>query len=152
MNIDAPDLTPRAGVVRTRSKWVPLGIVILVALAVVGLIWFLITNTQNFLEADQAVAEREDTGDRRFQLLGSPVADADVDDVVVIDGDEFTPFTVVFDDVCVDVISQGTPPDLFDEGIPVVLEGHWVQGAVPMSDFTFVDGANDGWWFSSTLR
>lgn len=144
-----PDLSPRAGAARTRSKWLPLGIVVLVAAAVVGLIWFLVTNTQNFLEADDAVVDRADMGDRRFQLLGAPIADADEDDVVVIDGDEFTPFTVVFDDVCVDVISQGTPPDLFDQGIPVVLEGHWEQGAVPIDGFSFADGANDGWWFSA---
>ena len=86
------------------------------------------TNSQAFLEADIAVAEREEQGDRRFQLLGSPIADADSSDTLIVGGEEVTPFTVVFDGVLVDVISQGTPPDLFEAGVPVVLEGQWVAG------------------------
>jgi len=105
------------------------------------------SNSQAFLEADIAVAEREEQGERRFQLLGSPIADADRDDTVIVDGDEVTPFTVAFDGVLVDVVSQGTPPDLFEAGVPVVLEGQWVQGTAPIG--SFAAGANDGWWFAA---
>ncbi len=143
------DLTPRTGsTARSRSKWVPLALLAAIAVAVVGLIWFLITNSQAFLEADVAVAERVEQGDKRFQLLGSPVSDADPDDTVLIDGAEHTPFTVAFDDVLVDVVSQGTPPDLFAEGVPVVLEGHWVQGPAP-AGVEWPEGANDGWYFDA---
>ena len=68
------DLTPRGATVAVnRSKWIPIGVVVAIAAAVVGLVWFLVTNSQSFLEADVAVAEREEQGDRRFQLLGSPI-------------------------------------------------------------------------------
>ena len=151
-DVSAPspvDLTPRAPRSRTsRSRWLPLALVVAIGLAVVGLIWFLVTNSQAFLEADIAVSEREEQGDKRFQLLGSPIADADDDDSVIVDGDEFTPFTIAFDNVLVDVVSQGTPPDLFDAGIPVVLEGHWVQGGPP-EGVSWPNGANDGWYFES---
>ena len=49
----------------------------------------------------------------------------------------------------VDVVSTGTPPDLFDEGIPVVLEGKWNEEPLPKPGFVFPNGANDGWWFST---
>lgn len=148
---DAPpvDLTPRTAPQRgRRSKWLWIVLLVGIAVAVVSLIWFLVTNSQAFLEADDAVVGRDEQGDKRFQLLGSPIADADEDDTVILDGQEYTPFTIVFDDVKVDVVSQGTPPDLFDEGVPVVLEGHWVEGSAP-AGVEWPGGANDGWYFES---
>lgn len=145
------DLTPQSGsAAASRSKWLPLTVLLAIVIAVVGLVWFLVTNSQAFLEADVAVAEREEQGERRFQLLGSPVQyKEDVEDaVVVLGGEEFTPFTVAFDGVKVDVLSQGIPPDLFDCGIPVVLEGEWVQGAAPQG-VVWANGANDGWYFTT---
>lgn len=143
------DLTPRTGRSTSRSKWPALVVVGLIAATVVGLVWFLLTNSQSFLEADIAVAEREEQGDRRFQLLGSPIADWDDADLVQVGDDSYAPFTVAFDGVLVDVVSQGIPPDLFAQGVPVVLEGNWVQGESPIGEHTFVDGANDGWHFEA---
>ncbi len=143
------DLTPRAGgQLRRRSKWLPLTLVAGIALAVVGLVWFLVTNSQAFLEAPEAVAGREEQGERRFQLLGSPIQYKDDIDPVVVDGEEFTAFTIAFDGTLVDVLSQGIPPSTFDCGIPVVLEGHWVQGDAP-SEVSWPLGANDGWYFTT---
>lgn len=145
------DLSPRVGPTRSRPKWIPVAVLAVVALAVVAMTWFLVTNTQNFLEADDAVAERDDTGDKRFQLLGSPTRTTDqiTADTALVGIDQYTPFTVVFDGVKVDVISEGTPPELFDKAVPVVLEGQWVEGAVPIDGYVFPDGANDGWWFAA---
>ena len=53
-----------------------------------------------------------------------------------------------FDGVRVDVLSQGIPPDLFDCGVPVVLEGKWVRGQVP-AGVEWPAGADDGWWFET---
>ena len=38
-------------------------------------------------------------------------------------------FDITFNNVSVHVIHQGDPPELFQAGVPVVLEGHW-QGDV----------------------
>jgi cytochrome c-type biogenesis protein CcmE len=142
------DLTPReARVPRRRAAWLPWLVLVAMAGTIAVLLWVLMSNSQAFLEADVAVAEREEQGDRRFQLLGSPIADADREDTVIVGGEEVTPFTIVFDGVLVDVVSQGTPPDLFEAGVPVVLEGQWVRGAAPVD--RFVDGANDGWYFAA---
>ncbi len=145
----AIDLSPRP--LRrgsTRSKWLPVALVVAVCLAIAGLVWFLFTNSQAFLEADIAVAQREEQGDRRFQLLGSPIRDAGKQDAVFVDGNELVLFTVSFDNVLVDVLSHDSPPDLFDEGVPVVLEGRWVKGGAP-AGLSWPGGANDGWYFES---
>ena len=141
------DLSPRVPKGRQTPKWLPVLAILAIATAVVVLIWFLITNSQSFLPADEAVQERSELGDRRFQILGSPISSATSDQTVIIDGNEYTFFTISFDGVLVDVVSTGTPPDLFDEGIPVVLEGKWNQGPLPNPGFIFPNGANDGWWF-----
>ncbi len=145
------DLSPRDATPRRRPTWVPLVVLGAVALAIAAMVWFLVTNTQNFLEADVAVAERSDAGDKRLQLLGSPTRTSEeiIADSTMLDGNEYTPFTVIFDGVKVDVVSEGTPPELFDKAIPVVLEGHWVNGDLPIPGYSFPDGANDGWWFST---
>ncbi len=143
------DLTPRVNARSNLPRWIPGLVLLAVALTIIGLVWFLATNSQSFLEADQAVAEREDLGDKRFQLLGSPISSAGPDQTIIIGEAEYTFFTVTFDGVLVDVVSRGTPPDLFDQGVPVVLEGRWQDGPLPSNDYVFIDGANDGWWFAA---
>ena len=53
-----------------------------------------------------------------------------------------------FEGVAADVVHVGSPPDLFTPGVPVVLEGRWVEGIPPDLD-TFACGANDGHYFAS---
>lgn len=145
------DLSPRPVTrARRRPAWLPTAVVAAIAAAIAVLIWVLITNSQAFLEADLAVEEREDQGDRRFQLLGSPIQDGDqVKELTVTVGTvTYSPFTVVFDGVKVDVLSQQIPPDLFNCGIPVVLEGQWVTDPAPQG-VSWPVGANDGWYFET---
>ncbi len=146
---EAIDLSPRKNTRSSVPRWIPALVVLAVAGTIIGLIWFLATNSQSFLEADQAVAEREELGDKRFQLLGSPISSAGPEQTLIIGEEEYTFFTIAFDDVYVDVVSQGTPPDLFDKGVPVVLEGRWENGPLPSKDYVFLGGANDGWWFAA---
>ena len=143
------NLTPRTNKQPSMPRWVPGLVLLAVALTIMGLIWFLATNSQSFLEADQAVAEREELGEKRFQLLGSPTSTAGSDQTFIVENNEYTFFTIVFDGVYVDVVSQGTPPDLFDQGVPVVLEGNWENSPLPIEGYIFSDGVNDGWWFSA---
>jgi cytochrome c-type biogenesis protein CcmE len=44
--------------------------------------------------------------------------DIDVTDDAVL-------FSIEFNDASARVVHQGSPPELFDPGQPVVLEGHW---------------------------
>jgi cytochrome c-type biogenesis protein CcmE len=84
-----------------------------------------------FRNADEAVAERDELGDDRFRLQGTVLAGT-VEDVGT-----GVAFEVVFNGVSVDVVHTGVPPELFQENIPVVLEGHW-DGDLYRSDEMFV--------------
>lgn len=72
-----------------------------------------------FRNADEAVAQRAELGTTRFRLQGLVVPDTVVE---LPDGVEFE---VTFNGVVVPVEHQGDPPELFQDDIPVVLEGHW---------------------------
>ena len=84
-----------------------------------------------FKNADEAVAERDELGDDRFRLQGTVVPGSIVE---TVDGAEFT---VVFNSVEVDVVHSGAPVELFQEAIPVILEGRW-DGDVYTSDWMAV--------------
>jgi len=58
-------------------------------------------------------------------------------------------FPISFNDTVVDVVHVGSPAELFQPNVPVVLEGTWVQG-LPSGVAAVTQGANDGWYFAST--
>ena len=79
--------------------------------------------TTYFKTADEAVRDREELGDRRFRLEGVVLAGT-----VQPDGNAVR-FRVEENGAEVAVRHQGDPPELFREGIPVVLEGSWASRA-----------------------
>ena len=91
--------------------------------------------TVYFKTADEAVDERSELGDRRFRVEGL------VTDPVEVRGDSVS-FSIMSAGVCLDVLHQGDPPELFKAGIPVVLEGQW-QGDVYRSDRIMVRHSNE---------
>lgn len=77
--------------------------------------------TLYFRTADEAVAQRESLGAKRFRLEGTVVAGS----VRAVDGGVV--FEVEANDTRVGVRHAGDPPELFRAGIPVVLEGRFVR-------------------------
>jgi cytochrome c-type biogenesis protein CcmE len=135
---------PRAGRRRSR-RWLPALIAVGVVVAVVVLVWNLLTGALFFYNADEAVAERAELGDDRFTLQGTPVgcsitSGSQGDEVV-------TAFTVAAGGVMVDVVHRGEPAELFEGGTPVVLDGNWVEGQPGVTGFEPL--ADDGWYYSS---
>jgi cytochrome c-type biogenesis protein CcmE len=112
---DTPPRPPRPPL----RRWLPLALVG-VAVLVLGVLVVkgLSEASLYFRNADEAVAQREELGDRRFRLQGSVVGDG-------VETAEGVNFDVVYDDVAVTVHHVGDPPELFRPGIPVVLEGRW---------------------------
>jgi cytochrome c-type biogenesis protein CcmE len=101
-----------------------LGIVLAV---VCGAIAFLLVQglgnaTTYFRNADEALADREDLGTRRFRLQGTVVDEARRDGDVVV-------FAVEYHCARVAVRHAGDPPELFRRGVPVVLEGRFEEGS-----------------------
>ena len=70
-----------------------------------------------FYNADEALAQRADLDDQRFRLQGTVVPGS------VRQSGEEVAFQVEFACATIDVRHQGDPPELFADGIPVVLEG-----------------------------
>jgi cytochrome c-type biogenesis protein CcmE len=102
---------------RGRRGWV-VGAVIVAAvgfLAVHGLD----SATLYFRTADEAVAQRAALGTHRFRLEGTVVPGT------VRQAAQHTEFTVTANHVDVAVVHSGDPPQLFQPGIAVVLEGRF---------------------------
>ena len=135
------DLTPRTGpegavasaprrrAPSSKRRKIGVSVVLAVLLAAMAIILFegLSNATMYFYNADEAVAKKATLEDKRFRLQGQVVPGT------VKDTGETVDFDVTFNGVTVAVQNQGSPPELFQEGIPVVLEGKW-QGDVFASD------------------
>lgn len=111
----SPEATP-SGVGRRRA-WIAFTVIV----AALGFLVFrgLGDAAVYFLTADEAVAQRESLGDRRFRVEGVVVAGT------VTRSEDGVSFRISEGGVTVDVDHRGDPPELFQPGIPVVLEGHW---------------------------
>jgi len=106
--------------------------ILAVVVIVLGAIAFLVFKglgdaTVYFKTADEAVAEKESLGDRRFRVEGAVVTDS------VKQAGDVVEFQIISAGVTVPVVHRGDPPELFRPGIPVVLEGNW-DGDVYSSD------------------
>jgi len=134
-DVDGLDLTPRqappvgGGRADRGTRIAVLGVlgvlvVVLVFMAYQGLN----SATVFFRNVDEAVAEREQLGDKRFRLQGSVV-----DGSMRAEGGVVT-FSVEYGGTRAEVRHVGDPPELFQPDIPVVLEGRW---------------SRDGDWFDS---
>ena len=114
------DLTPGVATpVRRRSRLAYA--VLLVVLLALGVVVYQALSSASlyFYNADEAVEQKADLGDKRFRLQGT-VLGGTIDETS--DGVEFT---VAFNGVRVEAHHDGDPPELFESGIPVVLEGRW---------------------------
>jgi cytochrome c-type biogenesis protein CcmE len=118
-----------------RRRLIIAGLVVLAALG------FLVVRglgnaTLYFRTADEAVAQRQQLGDRRFRIEGSVVAGT------VQETANRVAFNIESKGVVVPVSHQGDPPELFKPGIPVVLEGRF-QGDTFASDRIMVKHSED---------
>ena len=79
--------------------------------------------TMYFRNVDEAVAMRDELGDKRFRLQGEVV------DGTVHRREGAVDFDLTFNGATVAVRHHGDPPELFKPGIPVVLEGSFADGS-----------------------
>jgi cytochrome c-type biogenesis protein CcmE len=107
---------------RARRRWLPLVVLAVVVLGIGALVYKGLDDaTLYFRNADEAVAQRDELGTKRFRLQGTVVGEP------TFEGDEVA-FEVAYNGVSVAVAHTGSPPDMFRPGIPVVVEGQWVDG------------------------
>jgi cytochrome c-type biogenesis protein CcmE len=124
----APDPSTTSRAPRRRNPWAYA--VLAVVLVGVGVIAYqgLTSASLYFYNADEAVEQREDLDDKRIRVQG-----------VVQDGVDRTAsgvaFSIAFNQVEMSVEHAGDPPELFEPGTPVVLEGRWASsGQAFLSD------------------
>jgi len=138
------DLSPRTGPSpapgRARARR-PVTVWLALAVVVLGIGFVLLQGLGNatlyFRNVDEAVAERDELGTRRFRLQGLVE-----DDVAEVDG--AVTFTLAFNDVEVPVRHTGDPRELFGPGQSVVLEGRFAEGSdVFVSDYMLVKHDED---------
>jgi len=138
------DLTPSASRPQQRPRR-PMSIVVL--LVVVAAVVFVLLRTLGdaslfFYEVDEAVAARSELGAERFRVVGTPQPGL-VE--TRLDGQAAVVFTLCVADVLADVAHLGDPAELFQPGVPVVLQGSWVAGDLPgLHSLPFAAG--DGWY------
>lgn len=143
----ALDLTPlNRDQVKRGSKKMPALILVLLVVGVGALLFQGLSGAALFIrEADSAVADRDELADRRFQLLGSPIAVTEEE--FSIDGVTAVRFSIACDGTAVDIVHRGNVAEAFQLGVPVVLEGNWETSAA-IGD-PWAQGANDGFYFES---
>lgn len=103
-----------------QRQFVLFGIVGVIALVVAIMIAGLNDNLTYYLYPNEAVAQRAEFPDgERFRLAGQVVAGS-----LVEDGGDLA-FEVTDGSATVPVVLLETPPPLFNEQVPVLLEGSW---------------------------
>lgn len=94
-----------------------------------------------FYEVSEAVERRTELADARFRVVGTPqpgFVEAEYG------GESAVVFTLCAGGVLGDVVHVGDPAELFQAGVPVVLQGSWRAGATPgVAELS--TPANDGW-------
>ena len=141
------DLTPKnRDEIKRGSKVLP-SIILVALFGGIGVLLFQgLSGASLFIrEADTAVAERAELEDRRFQLLGSPIAITE--DEFDLNGNTVVRFSIACDGIAVDVAHVGNVAESFQLGVPVVLEGNW-EDATAVGE-PWLQGANDGFYFES---
>ncbi|MEX2292402.1 MAG: cytochrome c maturation protein CcmE [Acidimicrobiales bacterium] len=115
------ELTPRVTPEGTRRRRPVAYAVLVLVLAGLSVVVYqgLTSASLYFYNADEAVAQRIELGDKRFRLQGTVLPES------ITATDAGVEFTVAYAGEQVDVRHDGDPPELFQPGIPVVLEGRW---------------------------
>jgi cytochrome c-type biogenesis protein CcmE len=123
----APRVRARASLANRRRALVATAVIV----AALGwLLWQGLGNATVFFKtADEAAAQRSQLGEHRFRIEGTVVAGS------VHQAGNSVSFTIENNGAAVPVLNSTSPPELFREGIPVVLEGHFTStGPAFLSD------------------
>lgn len=148
LNLEPREVAPIAD---RRRRLLPMG-VLAVVLVGLGFVLFQTLGDASlfFYNADEALERRTELDDQRFRVQGTPFGEPQS---IELDRDgrleSAVVFPIRFEEAVIDVVHVGSPAELFQPGVPVVLEGRWVLG-LPEGVDSVPQGANDGYHFAST--
>ncbi len=118
-------MSANTGVLKRRKQRIV--VVLSILLVIFGiLIYEGLTNSIEYFEtASQAVANRQTLGTSDFRIEGNVIGNT------IRRKNDQTLFSISSGKTVVPVVSNGSPPQLFQPGIPVVLVGHFASGKGP---------------------
>jgi len=137
------DLTPRQDrIEKKNSGLLPKLAGVLLLITVVIVLFKTLGNASLFFyPVDEAVEKRVELQDRRFRVIGTPLPG-------IIEttwsGHQVLVFTLCKGEIYADVVHEGDPAELFNPGVPVVLQGVWRETEPPDLK-KLIYPANDGW-------
>lgn len=131
--VDIPEATAAFATPARRKRKLISWAMVLVVFAGIGYLLYRTLDDASlfFLSVEKAEAQREDLGDRRFQLHGTPVPETI--QVFTSNQQTFVRFSLAGNDSAVEVMHVGAPPDLFQPCVPVVLRGRWEDAPLSSS-------------------
>lgn len=114
------DLTPQAAAPPARRRRRAAYVVLALVVVAIGVVVYQALSSASlyFYNVDEAVEQRDDLGEDRFRMQGTVVGRPD-------ETPDGIAFEVAYNGASARVVHEGDPPDLFEPGIPVVLEGRW---------------------------
>lgn len=122
---------------RRRRAWIAIGLCGIAIVAIVVLAFVLSENVVYFRTVSEAVAERQERGDDRFRLAGEVVPGS------ITETKDGVRFRVTDGEATATVEHTGDPPELFEDGAPVVCEGRWGDGRAFVSDRIMIRHGNE---------
>jgi cytochrome c-type biogenesis protein CcmE len=105
--------------------------------AIVVLTIVLSDNVVYFRTVSEAVAERDSQADSRFRMMGEVVPGS------VQETSSGVRFEITDGKATARVVHTGDPPNLFEDGAPVVCEGRWRAGNTFASDRIMIRHGNE---------
>ncbi len=122
---DTPSSSEATPAVRSSNHRTSLVIVVVLVVAVLAFLLHrgLTDAALYFRTVDEALAQRQELGAKRFRLEGTVVPGS------VVRNGTFTDFTIASKGEVVRVHNAGQPVGVFAENIPVVLEGRFAENS-----------------------
>jgi cytochrome c-type biogenesis protein CcmE len=120
---------------RRRRTYVAIAMCAGAAAAIIVLVVVLSQNIEYFRTVSEGLAHRSDTS--QFRMAGAVVNGSIVSTKGGVD------FRITDGRSTARVEHNGSPPQLFKEGVPVVCEGHWNSRGIFISDRILIKHGND---------
>ncbi|HJP16172.1 MAG TPA: cytochrome c maturation protein CcmE [Acidimicrobiales bacterium] len=128
---------------RAKRRRGPIAVIVLLLIAVAAVLFVTLGDaTLVFYEVNEVVEQREELVEKRFRVVGTPLPGIVETSV---DGESAVIFTFCAAGTYADVAHIGDPAELFQPGVPVVLQGEWVSGSL-LEFQTLPNAARDGWY------
>jgi cytochrome c-type biogenesis protein CcmE len=122
---------------RRKRAWIAVGLCAVAVVAIVVLSIVLSENVVYFRTVSEAVSQRQDQGADRFRLAGEVVPGS------ITETKDGVRFRVTDGKATATVQHAGDPPELFEDGAPVVCEGQWGSGRAFDSDRIMIRHGNE---------